>query len=203
MIDSYLEDLIIIEGGFTSDSRDSAHKLRVKAGDKWDSYCTKYGITQFTLSEFYDRQATYREVRQLTKSKAKEIYLRNYFYRYKINHVNSKFQLLMLDMVVQHKYAIRIIQQTINQTDLEVKVDNLIGPNTLKAINILCSRLNGYFINMVNYNRVNYYDSLGKNNKWAVGGWLKRAEKFIVIPNKGSEFVLSNIKNVKDSYGIV
>ena len=202
-IDRYIDNLILTEGGFTKNPEDAGHQLRVVKGDKWDSYCTNFGITQFTLSEYHGEQASVRAVTRLTKDEAKAIYLKMYFLAYRIDEVAKDFQLLMLDMVVQHKYAIRIIQKSINDADYTVTVDNLIGLKTVEAINYLTQKMGGYFVNIVNYNRIEYYESLGKNNEWAIKGWLNRAEKFIVFPNSGAAIVRNKIHNVRKSYGLV
>lgn len=202
-LDAIIRDILNAEGGFTSNPRDKGHQLRQTNGDKYDSYATNRGITQDTLSKFLGRQASLNEVRNLTEHKAVEIYKVNYYYKFRLDELLVGIQPLAFDMVVQHRFAIRLLQKTVNSTNQRISEDNVMGSNTIETVNSLLYQMDKWFINMVNVTRIHYYDRLGRSNRWAMRGWLIRAEKFVETPHNGSEQCIQLLKTVRGRYGLV
>ncbi len=94
---------------------------------------TNYGITQETLSEYLGHPATIDEVKDLTLGTAKAIYKANYWDRLSLSEVdNLNLCLAFFDQAV-NRGARRVAEQI--QKLVNVKMDSVIGPVTIKAIN--------------------------------------------------------------------
>ena len=119
-IDRIIGRIIQREGGFVDHPAD-------RGGP------TNYGITQRTLSEHLERQATKDEVRALTKDTARRIYRKQYVMKPGFQRIpDERLRAQVIDAGVLHGpgWAIRRLQEIV-----DVEVDGIIGPVTLKAIN--------------------------------------------------------------------
>lgn len=89
---------------------------------------TKYGISK---AQFPDLN-----IPALTINEAMDIYERKYWDKFRLGEVKSqKIATAVFDAVVQHGQGIRIVQQALVASGIPVKIDNLIGPETLGALN--------------------------------------------------------------------
>jgi len=93
---------------------------------------TNLGITQATLSKWRGRKVARDEVRALSVRQVSAIYRRNYWQACKCDHLPPALAFLMFDAAVNQGVgrAIKILQKSI-----DTKVDGIIGPQTLKAVN--------------------------------------------------------------------
>ena len=102
---------------------------------------TNMGITQTTLEIYLGRQVTKTEVRVLSKSLAKQIYHQNYWVKPSFYHFEdrgTKFCSMIFDAAVHHGWyrATIFLQQAAGTT-----ADGYIGPQTIKAVDALESRV--------------------------------------------------------------
>lgn len=118
-IERIIERIIHREGGFVDHSAD-------RGGP------TKYGITQRALGEHLERQATKDEIRALRKDTARHIYRKLYVVKPGFEKIaDEALRAQVIDAGVLHGpgWATRRLQEIVG-----VKVDGIIGPITLKAI---------------------------------------------------------------------
>tara|TARA_B100001113_G_scaffold301962_1_gene261218 strand:+ start:304 stop:3513 length:3210 start_codon:yes stop_codon:yes gene_type:complete len=133
---------------------------------------TQYGVTLSTYRELINSKATVEDLKKLTREKAKDIFKKDYYERYKIDKLPDYMQHNVLDMAINSGpgNAIKLLQKQIG-TD----IDNAIGPNTIKAAENY--NMPEQFNNIYGSNRVSYYEDLVKNNKAKskfLEGWKNR-----------------------------
>lgn len=149
--------VIGLEGGYVNDPDD-------KGGE------TKYGISK--------RQYPYMNIKDLTEDQARGIYKRDYWNKLNLDKVNDHtVSLEIFDTGVNMGVtkAIFILQESLNYLRHTLKIDGIIGPITLAAVNDykyprdLVKTLDGvqfmYYLNIVKKN---------PSQKKFARGWLKR-----------------------------
>lgn len=97
---------------------------------------TRYGITQCTLSSHLGGQATVDDVRRLTEEEAKEIYKALYWDKLRCDAIPSSITTKLFDAAVLfgvYRSAV-CAQATLERHGYVIKVDGLIGPRTLSAL---------------------------------------------------------------------
>lgn len=127
--DNFFNHIIKVEGEFVNHPMD-------RGGP------TKYGITFKTLSTYRGRGVTVDDVGFLTEVEAKKIYNDMFFENYKIHLLASqKIQLILFDQGVLWGpvTAIKKLQNVLNLNPFysKLKVDGVLGPETIKKINLL------------------------------------------------------------------
>lgn len=165
--------ILNFEGGYVDDPRD-------KGG------ATKYGISSAFLRSIGDNT----NPRDLTKDKAKEYY-RVYFWDVLScdNIQNKKIQILLFDTAVNMgiNKAVRILQTAL-QIFTPLSIDGIIGPYTLKAINISSTNSNNsellidLFITLRKQEYINI--AMKAQNKVFIRGWFKRVNELARIINQ-------------------
>lgn len=138
---------------------------------------SKYGITKSYLKIYNKTHKSNYKVEKITYLDAQNI-LKQIYKENRLNEINSeKIKAQSLDIIFNTgPKGIFIIQETINEIALEkIKVDGIIGTETIKAINLINNkeRLNEKILN----NRIDFYKKL---NNWDTykKGWLKRIESY-------------------------
>lgn len=136
---------------------------------------TKYGISQARYPNL--------DIRNLTLAEAREIYRRDYWYKFRLNELTRQnIANMALDMVVLHGKGIKLLQKALNDTGERVIIDNIIGPQTIKALNKVpetpfisnaVKRRKQYMINLVESD---------PNQAKFLTGWFKRADFFLSKP---------------------
>ena len=102
---------------------------------------TMRGITLKTFREYHRNQAlTEKDLVKISKADADEILLKEYFYRPKIDKLDGRLAPAVFDAAVNMgpNTAIRLLQTAINEMSKfhkNIKVDGILGKNTLKACN--------------------------------------------------------------------
>jgi len=107
-----IEKTILLEGGFTNNLAD-------KGG------ATKFGISQKSYPNL--------DIKSLTKEKAIEIYKRDFYDKLRCDEIiDLKIRWKLFDVAVNigKNRAVKLFQKVVEQ-----KVDGIIGPQTIKAIN--------------------------------------------------------------------
>lgn len=177
-------DIVEIEGGYVNDPDDPGGP-------------TKYGVTLNTLSSLgYDLDGdgvvTANDVALITKDLAVDIFLDHYFYEYDIDQLPETLQASVFDMCVNSgRNGIKILQQMFVDKGYECDVDGFIGPQTTTLASLLYQESVPYaLVDAYGEARREYYYNIADKNpklrKFAKtrdggkGGWIKRAEKFII-----------------------
>jgi lysozyme family protein len=172
-IEAMVENILAHEGGFVNDPDDPGG-------------ATNYGITLRTYSQWLGRPASVAEVHAMTIDTAKEIYLANYYYGPRINGFPEPIQPQVFDCAVNHgpRRAIKFVQTVCNLAGFgPLVVDGVNGPVTMDAAAKAYNEMQGYFINAIADERIDFYHRIVKSNpsqKKFLQGWLARANDYKV-----------------------
>lgn len=140
---------------------------------------TKYGISKSAYPNL--------DIFNLTLKEASNIYLNDYWLSNNLQNIqNENLSITLLDFIVNTGKAQRIIQQTVNELGGELKIDGIIGPLTIGALNALDANKLGIAINA---NRLAYLKSL---SSWANfgKGWTKRVKRNLELFEKNSPLII-------------
>ena len=181
-IEAIAEEIVAREGGYVDDPADPGG-------------ATKFGVTIGTLRRLGldltgDRKVTTADVKAMTRSKARDIFIRDYYYRPKINELPQAVQASVFDMQVNAgSNAVKILQRLLGNMDHPVSVDGAIGPKTVRAAQLAQKQAPNHFADAYGIERRNYYYSLAdrrpasrkfaRTKNGGKGGWIRRAEEFI------------------------
>lgn len=138
---------------------------------------TNMGITINTLSDFLGHEATVEDVKNLNVETVRKIYKTNYWDRLKLsNIINSKFADILFDQAV-NRGTRRVAEQI--QKLVGVKVDGIIGPITLIAINSMDSKK--VLIEFLKSTQDAYVSIVTHNPSQLafLSGWIKRTHRFL------------------------
>ena len=151
--DEIIEQVLEHEGGYVDDPTDSGGE-------------TKYGISKRAYPD--------EDIKALTVERAKELYKRDYWDRFKVDNLPDRIRHIYFDMCVNMGggRATKILQEACNsKNSYKIDVDGGIGKNTIKAsANLEDFRLRAY--------RVMFYAELvmkkPEQMKFWVG-WFRRS----------------------------
>jgi len=133
---------------------------------------TKYGISQARYPDI--------DIKNLTLQEAKNLYFKDYWKRFKIDTLyNQSIADFALDTVVHHGKGVYILQKALVKSGKPVTMNNIIGPQTIGALNSVSPAT--YLKNAVE-ERKNYMRALVVKNPSQgkfLTGWLKRADFFL------------------------
>lgn len=162
--DQAFEHVIVAEGGdkYTNDPFDHGGP-------------TKYGITQATLSAFRGKPVSESDVKNLTEQEAKMIYRSKYWNPLACDNIKSQIiATILFDQGVNKGItaAAKNIQEAVG-----VKVDGMIGPKTLAAINSKLDRETAF--RFICISQEGYARIVQKDHTQArfLVGWLRRTHK--------------------------
>ena len=151
--DDIIEKVLEHEGGYVNDPADTGGE-------------TKYGISKKAYPD--------EDIKELTIERAKELYKRDYWNRFKIDSLPSRIRHIYFDMCVNMGggRATKILQEACNSKNSnKIDVDGGIGKNTIKAsANLEDFRLRAY--------RVMFYAKLVMKKPEQVRfwvGWFRRS----------------------------
>ena len=151
--DEIIEQVLDHEGGFVDDPTDRGGQ-------------TKYGISKRAYPD--------EDIKALTVERAKELYKRDYWDRFKVANLPDRIRHIYFDMCVNMGggRATKILQEACNsKNSYKIDVDGGIGKNTIKAsANLEDFRLRAY--------RVMFYAELvmkkpEQERFWV--GWFRRS----------------------------
>ena len=181
-MEAIADKIVAREGGYVNDPADPGG-------------ATKFGVTIATLRRLGldltgDGKVTTADVNAMTRAKAREIFIRDYFVRPKINKLPEPVQASVFDIQVNAgTNAVKILQRLLGKMDQPVSVDGAIGPKTIRAAALAQKAAPKHFADAYGIERRNYYYSLADrrpaSRKFArrrdggKGGWIRRAEEFI------------------------
>ncbi len=175
-------EIVAREGGFVDDPDDPGG-------------ATKYGVTIHTLRRLGldvsgDGTVNRMDVKMLTKSKAIDIFVSNYFDQPRLALLPSDLQSSVFDMYVNAgSQAVKILQTLLREMGFTISVDGVIGPQTAKASHKASDPSPLALRDAYGVARRNYYfrvaDQRPSARKYAQtragrkGGWIRRAEEFL------------------------
>ncbi|MEN8833360.1 holin-associated N-acetylmuramidase [Pacificibacter sp.] len=175
-------EIIAREGGYVNDPDDPGG-------------ATKFGVTIGTLRRLGidndgDGRVTSDDVRRITRTQARDIFIEHYFSGPRIDELPPVLQASVFDMYVNAgSNAVRILQRLLVDMGQSIVVDGTIGPQTIEACHIAQSLAPDHLADAFGIARRNYYYALAdrrpKSRKYAMrrnggkGGWILRAEEFI------------------------
>ena len=181
-VDEIVEAILDREGGFVDDPDDPGG-------------ATNHGVTIHTMRRLgldlnRDGSVDEQDVRQLSRSKAKQIFLDQYFRKPRIDRLPEALQASVFDMQVNAgSNAIRLLQKLLDKMGFDVAVDGILGPQTAKTAARAMQKAPDHFVDAYGIERRNYYYALAdrrpasrkyaKSRDGGKGGWIKRAEEFI------------------------
>tara|TARA_R100000008_G_scaffold49230_1_gene29375 strand:- start:593 stop:1072 length:480 start_codon:yes stop_codon:yes gene_type:complete len=151
--DDIIEKVLEHEGGYVDDPTDAGGE-------------TKYGISKRAYPD--------EDIKELTIERAKELYKRDYWDRYRTSDLPDRLRHIYVDMCINMGggRAIKILQEACNSKNAnKIDVDGGIGPATIKAAsNVEPFRLRAY--------RVMFYAELvmkkpEQERFWV--GWFRRS----------------------------
>ena len=142
---------------------------------------TNMGIKQSTLDKYsakYPDKNFPQDVKDLTEYQAKEIYKSEYWDNTRIPQIeNDRIRNAIFDMNVMGG-AGKVVQKAINYfSDANLKVDGVIGNETIKAINAIPDTKIEEFMSMIKSERINYLQNT-RNWETAKNGWTKRTNAY-------------------------
>ncbi len=175
-------EIVAREGGYVNDPDDPGG-------------ATNFGVTIHTMRRLgldldRDGAVTERDVQLLTRAQAIAIFIEHYFNRPRIGELPEILQASVFDMYVNAgANAVRILQRLLRDMRIEVGVDGVIGPITLRAAREAAAAAPDHLADAYGIARRNYYyalaDTRPASRKYArrrdggKGGWITRAEEFI------------------------
>ncbi len=181
-VEAIAEEIIAREGGYVNDPDDPGG-------------ATNFGVTIGTIRRLRldltgDGKVSTADVRALTREKAKEIFIRDYFEHPRIGELPEVLQASVFDMYVNAgSNAVEILQRLLRDMGQAITVDGIIGPRTIEAAGIACASAPNHLADAYGIARRNYYYALADrrpaSRKYArrrdggKGGWIARAEEFI------------------------
>jgi len=181
-IEKLADAIIAREGGFVDDPDDPGG-------------ATKHGVTLGALKRLGldltgDGRIDRDDVLDLTVQEARKIFIENYFERPRIGDLPEVLWETVFDMQVNAgANAVRILQRLLRQMGHDLKVDGIIGPQTIKAAHIAAAVAPVHLADAYGIARRNYYYAIGDRRPASrkflcrkdggKGGWVSRAEEFI------------------------
>jgi N-acetylmuramoyl-L-alanine amidase len=154
--------ILSVEGGYTNDKNDTGGE-------------TNWGITKERA-----RECGYTgNMRDLTQSKAKEIYLEKYYNKPKICDISDdRIKFSIFDWYVNSGYwAIIKAQQVLNDLEFDIATDGKIGNETLKALATVNTDV---FLKVYADKQRTFYKRIVEHRpsqKVFLQGWLNRVDK--------------------------
>lgn len=158
--------LLETEGGYVDDSSDHGGK-------------TNYGVTIATLSDYLGRPATPDEIKNIDLETVKKIYKQNYWDRLhlsEINNVNVAYAFFDQSVNRGTRRVAELIQKLVG-----VPIDGIIGPLTIKSINLMNPRV--LVLNFVKESQNAYALIVSHDPTQAkfLNGWMARTHKLLDI----------------------
>jgi len=176
------DEIVLREGGFVDDPDDPGG-------------ATKFGVTIHTMRALGldldgDGDVDPRDVLQLAREQAVDIFVEHYFHRPRIWQLPEALQPSVFDMYVNSgSKAVRILQRLLRDMGLDIAVDGIIGPQTTRAAHAAMAQAPDHLVDAYGIARRDYYyrlaDRRAASRKYArrrdggKGGWIRRAEVFI------------------------
>lgn len=145
---------------------------------------TRFGITRKTASLWRGRDVTDEEMKSFPLSEAKEIYEKLYWKTNNldcVDHPATACAIFDIGVVCGTRSAARLAQRACNERGKELRVDGVLGRNSLAAINSLS---HGEFIRaFADLAAARFRGIVERNPRQRVfeRGWLRRADRLLSL----------------------
>lgn len=159
------------EGGYTDDSDDKGNWVDGKL------IGTNHGISAPELKSYLGRTPNKKEMEELNYKTAENIYKKKYWKRNNLDLLNNqKVANIIYDAVVNQgrRGAKLVIQKSLQDFDLDIKMRNIFKPETIEKINKLDQEK---LLDKIYDYRWERYKSTKKFYKYG-DGWKNRLDKF-------------------------
>lgn len=176
------KEIVKREGGYVNDPDDPGG-------------ATNFGVTIHTMRRLgldldSNGRIDSRDVRQLSRAQAVDIFIKHYFERPLIAELPPALHPSVFDMYVNAGgNAVKILQRLLVDMGYDIAVDGALGPQSIAATQRAVKRAPQHFVDAYGIARRNYYFRLADrrvaSRKYArsraggKGGWIRRAEEFI------------------------
>lgn len=181
-VEAIADKILSREGGYVNDSDDPGG-------------ATNHGVTIHTMRRLGldltgDGRVTEADVRRLTRTEARRIFIYEYFYRPRISWLPDLLHATVFDMQVNAgAHSVRLLQKLLVRMGLPLVADGAVGPVTRDAAAEAAEVAPDHIVDAYGIERRNYYYALADrrpaSRKFArrrdggKGGWIVRAEEFI------------------------
>ncbi len=181
-VEQIADEIVAREGGYVNDPDDPGG-------------ATNFGVTIHTMRRLGldldgDGRVTAEDVRRLSRTQARAIFVKHYFEGPGIAMLPEALQASVFDMYVNAgANAVRLLQRLLNRMGHALTVDGVIGPLTAAASQAAAEAAPDFIADAYGIERRNYYYRIGDgrpaSRKYArtrsggKGGWIRRAEEFI------------------------
>ena len=153
-INDIAQEILKAEGGFVNDPDDPGGP-------------TNYGVKLKTRKRLghdlnQDGRVDIADLKQLSSTQAVQIFVQDYFYKPQIDQLPHMLHAPVFNMYVNAgSHAVKVLQRTLIQFDMDITVDGVIGPITIAATQTAARRAPDHLVDAYGIERVNYYLSLG------------------------------------------
>ncbi len=181
-IKAIAEAIVSREGGYVNDPDDPGGP-------------TKFGVTLATLRRLgldltRDGKVSRADVKAMSRTRARDVFIRDYFFRPRIDRLPTPLQASVFDMTVNSgANGVKILQRLLRDMGHRIAIDGAIGPQTIRATELALEEAPEHLADAYGIARRNYYYGLGDRRRrlrkfarrrdGGKGGWIKRAEEFI------------------------
>lgn len=179
------------EGGYTDNIADKGNWICPATGgwvrgSQYPYWCdsgrepvligTNYGVAAPNLIKILGRIPTSKaDSRNITKTQVKEFFYKEFWWKNKIDLIHDQsVATILFDGVIQHTVGVRLMQEV-----LGVTADNIVGGETLNAINMADPRKLFFDYKA---RREQYYRAIVDNNPGQqvfFNGWMRRINSFV------------------------
>ena len=181
-INDIIQEILKAEGGFVNHPDDPGGP-------------TNYGFTLKTLKRLghdlnKDGRVDIADLKQLCATQAVQIFVKDYFYKPRIDQLPHMLHAPVFDMYVNAgSHSVKVLQRTLILFEIDITMDGVIGPLTIAATQPVARRAPDHLVDAYGIERVNYYLSIAdarpslrkfaRTRRGNKGGWIKRAEKYM------------------------
>ncbi|RRO19682.1 glycoside hydrolase family 108 protein [Flavobacteriaceae bacterium 14752] len=170
---TYIPLLLNVEGGFQNHPEDQGNYNSLG-----ELIGTNHGISTRLYEKIIGRPPKECDIKCITKQEAISIYKNEFWNKLRADEINSQ---AVANTVVDHHVnsgrGVILAQQVLNQNfGFELTKDNILGNNTLNALNTI-SEIK--FVKEYNSAREDFYKALNNNTAF-INGWINRIKKFAI-----------------------
>lgn len=126
--DKLISQVFSLEGGYSTDKADTGNYL---SGDTSGEFIgSNHGISADVLARHLGKTPTAKDMRNLTKETARDIYKNNYWDKFSMDSLPEDLQPIVFNAVVNSQgHAVKVMQKL-----LGVEEDGVVGPETREAM---------------------------------------------------------------------
>tara|TARA_S200002703_G_scaffold154439_1_gene157211 strand:+ start:1232 stop:2323 length:1092 start_codon:yes stop_codon:yes gene_type:complete len=126
--DELISQVFSLEGEYSTDKADTGNYLNGDTSGKFIG--SNHGISADVLAKHLGKTPTAKDMRNLTKDTARDIYKNNYWDKFSMDSLPEDLQPIVFNAVVNSQgHAVKVMQKL-----LGVEEDGIIGPKTREAM---------------------------------------------------------------------